>query len=65
MGGVISTTVSPTNTFRNSYNDAAKLFTPLLNQVQSIAGEVKRIEGLLEQNGAPFTPGRLPVWKAQ
>ncbi len=65
MGGVISTTVTPTNTFRNSYNDAAKQFTPLLNEVQLIASEVKRIEGLLEQNGAPYTPGRLPVWKAQ
>jgi hypothetical protein len=63
MGGVISTTVAPTNTFRNSYNDAAQLFTPLLKEIQSIADEVKRIEAILEQGGAPYTPGRLPVWK--
>lgn len=65
MGGVISTTVAPTNTSRNSYTDAARLFAPLLAEVQNISTEVKRIEGLLEQNGAPYTPGRLPVWKGE
>jgi hypothetical protein len=65
MGGVVSTTVAPTNTFRNSYADAAKEFAPILNEVQSITNEVIRLEILLEQKGAPYTPGRLPIWKAQ
>ena len=63
MGGIISTTVAPTTTFRNSYSDAAKQFAPLLIDVQSVSNEVKRLEEILEQNGAPYTPGRLPMWK--
>lgn len=65
MYGVVTTTTAPTNTFRSSYNDAARLFAPLLNEVKAVAGEVARLEALLEQNGAPYTPGRLPVWKQQ
>jgi len=65
MGGIISTTVAPTNTFLESYKDAAELFARLLNEVQSVANEIKRLEDLLEQNGAPYTPGRLPVWKGK
>jgi hypothetical protein len=46
-----------------SYTEAAKEFGPVYNEVKSIAGEVQRIEMLLEKSGAPYTPGRLPEWK--
>jgi hypothetical protein len=65
MGGVVSSTVAPTNTFLNSYKDAATQFAPLLNEVRQVSNEVKRLETLLEQNNAPYTPGRLPLWKSQ
>lgn len=63
MEGVVSTTASPTNTFLQSYKDAAQQFAPLLAEVQAVSNEVKRLETLLEQSGAPYTPGRLPVWE--
>lgn len=65
MNGLISTTSAPTTTFINSYNDASKQFAPVHAEVKAIAGEVSRIENLLEQSGAPYTPGRLPEWKGQ
>jgi photosystem II stability/assembly factor-like uncharacterized protein len=63
MSGLISTSSAPTTTFTTSYNDAVKEFTPVYNEVKSIAAEVQRIENLLERNKAPYTPGRLPEWK--
>jgi hypothetical protein len=63
LNGILSTTSAPTNTFITSYNEAAKEFGPVYNEVKSIAGEVQRIEMLLEKSGAPYTPGRLPDWK--
>jgi hypothetical protein len=63
MSGIISTSVAPTNTFVTSYNEAVKEFTPVYNEVRSIATEVTRIENLLEKNKAPYTPGRLPEWR--
>lgn len=65
MGGVISTTVAPTNTFLNSYNDASRQFAPLLTETKSVSDEIIKLENLLEQNNAPYTPGRFPVWKQQ
>ncbi|WP_345248579.1 WD40/YVTN/BNR-like repeat-containing protein [Nibrella saemangeumensis] len=65
MSNVVNTSTAPTNTFLSSYNDAARLFTPLLNEVKAVRGEVERLETLLEQHGAPYTPGRLPAWKLE
>lgn len=61
--GLISSTSAPTNTFINSYNVAATEFATLLAETKSVAEDVKKIEALLEQNGAPYTPGRIPDWK--
>lgn len=63
--GLISGTSAPTNTFINSYNVAATEFAILLAETKSVDEEVKKIEALLEQNGAPYTPGRIPDWKRQ
>ena len=65
MEGVITTTVAPTNTAINSYNVSAQQFAPILSEVKTVGEEVKRIENLLEKNGAPYTPGRIPEWKMQ
>jgi len=65
MEALISTTFPTTNTFMNSYNDAAKQFAPVFAEVKNIDAEVKRLEKMLEQNKAPYTPGRLPEWKQQ
>jgi hypothetical protein len=63
MEALISSTSAATTTFMNSYNDAAKQFAPVSAEVKNIDAEIKRLENLLEQNKAPYTPGRLPDWK--
>jgi photosystem II stability/assembly factor-like uncharacterized protein len=63
MSGLISTTTAPTTTFMTSYAEASKQFAPLLTEVKTVDNEVKKLEALLEQNGAPYTPGRMPEWK--
>ena len=65
MDGMLTTTAGATNTFINSYNDAAKEFEPILQEVKSIDGEIKKLDLLLETNNAPYTPGRLPDWKME
>ena len=65
MEALISTTSATTNTFMNSYNDAAREFAPVSAEVKNVNAEIKKLEALLEQNKAPYTPGRLPEWKQQ
>jgi hypothetical protein len=57
-------TSAPTQTQRDAYAIAADRFEPALARLKAIASEdVVRIEKRLEGLGAPYTPGRLPVWK--
>ena len=65
MEGVITTTQAPTNTSINSYIVSAQQFAPILGETKAVGEEVKRIENLLEKNGEPYTPGRVPEWKMQ
>ncbi|MDQ6843466.1 MAG: glycosyl hydrolase, partial [Bacteroidota bacterium] len=65
MNGMLSTTAGATNTFINSYTDAAKEFEPVLQEVKAIDTDVKKLDSLLEKNHAPYTPGRLPDWKME
>jgi phage-related tail protein len=64
IGSLWNTTAAPTQTQLNNYQIAAKQFTPVYNELKAIAEEVKRLESILEKNGAPYTPGRLPEWKS-
>ena len=63
MGYLISSTAAPTTTFMNSYNVAANEFEAILKEVRTIGTEVTKLENILDQNGAPYTPGRIPDWK--
>ncbi|MEP7168754.1 MAG: glycosyl hydrolase, partial [Bacteroidota bacterium] len=54
---------APTQTFMQSYETAAKIFTTVLPELKSIDGEIKKVETTLELNKAPYTPGRMPDWK--
>jgi photosystem II stability/assembly factor-like uncharacterized protein len=58
-----STTAAPTTTFTKSYDDAANKFDEVLVFLKSIDDEIKQIELILEEHGAPYTPGRFPEWK--
>ena len=62
-GALWNTTAAPTNTQISSYEIAAAEFTPVYNEIKAISVEIKKLEDMLEKNGAPYTPGRLPEWK--
>jgi photosystem II stability/assembly factor-like uncharacterized protein len=57
------TTAVPTTTFIKSYDDAAAKFDDVLAYLKSIDNEMKQIEQKLEEQGAPYTPGRFPEWR--
>ena len=54
---------APTQTFVQSYETAGRQFAPVLEELKKIDGDINKLEDLLEQNKAPYTPGRFPVWK--
>jgi len=55
-------TAAPTNTAIQSYEVAAGQFSKVLTELKAIDAEISAIESTLDQNKAPHTPGRLPVW---
>jgi len=57
-----STTSLPTTTFTQSYEIAAIQFGEVLMLLGEIEKDIKAVESMLEKSGAPYTPGRLPVW---
>lgn len=63
--GLISTTSMPTNTSINSYKVASTQFENVLAQIKQIESEINKIEVILEENKAPYTPGRMPDWKPE
>jgi photosystem II stability/assembly factor-like uncharacterized protein len=65
IGGLWSTTSAPSATYLRSYEVAAKEFAPLLAELKSVGNEIKTLNDLLEKSGAPYTPGRVPVWNEQ
>ncbi len=64
-GALWSTTSAPTQTQYRSYELAAKQFTPLLSELNAIGEEIRKVEDQLEKAGAPYTPGRKPVWNGK
>ncbi|MCP5092530.1 MAG: glycosyl hydrolase, partial [Gammaproteobacteria bacterium] len=51
--------------YKDSYDSAAREFATTLGGLQSISRDLDALETRLETLGAPWTPGRLPDWKAQ
>ncbi|MDH3268706.1 MAG: glycosyl hydrolase, partial [Ignavibacteria bacterium] len=62
-GALWNTTAAPTNTFITSYEIAAGKFDEISASLRSIDLNVKQVEDILEQYGAPYTPGRFPEWR--
>ena len=55
---------APTQSQRDAFQIVADEFPPILESIRIIVDQdVKKIEKKLEEIGAPYTPGRLPVWK--
>ena len=59
----MGSTSSITNTEKQGYEILAEEFPPVLNALKSIVEkEIPELEAELNKIGAPWTPGRLPVW---
>ena len=54
----------PTQSQRDAYQIVADDFGPILQKLKKLVEEdVKKIEKILDEIGAPYTPGRFPNWK--
>ncbi|MCU0305218.1 MAG: hypothetical protein MUC56_14295 [Thermoanaerobaculales bacterium] len=60
--GQLATTQGPTGTSRDGYRWAAAAFSEQLAALRSLEARLVSLEAALEAEGAPWTPGRLPVW---
>ena len=58
-----STTSYQTSTFERAYNEASINFGKVLASLALADKLIKNIEKSIEKEGAPYTPGRFPVWK--
>ena len=68
VGNIVSalwgSTAAPTGTQQRSYKVAAGKFTLVLDKLRAIVEtDLKQVESQAEALGAPWTPGRVPVWK--
>jgi hypothetical protein len=61
-----ATTQAPTATMHEAYAIAADEFTPVLASLRSLVDvDLKNLDDALEKAGAPYTPGRVPVWSRE
>ncbi len=64
--GEWSCTSAPTQTQRDQYRIAAQEFQPVLQQLTDLyTVKLKKLEDAMSAAGAPWTPGRVPVWKPE
>jgi len=56
---------APTQTFLNSFEIATTQFNTVLTALKDVDESIKKVEGILDQNNAPYTPGRMPNWKGK
>jgi len=57
-------TSDPTETMRRHLDIAGEQFAPLLSDLtQLVDSDLAAFEEMLEAAGAPYTPGRMPVWQ--
>ena len=57
------TTSGPTGTYRRAYDEACEDFGDVLANLEALDNRIRAVEDELEAAGAPYTPGRLPVWE--
>ena len=62
--GLWETSSAPTETMKQSYKITEELFAEVYPTIKKIGEtDIKVLEDKLEKAGAPYTPGRLPVWR--
>lgn len=63
VAGHWTTTSAPTETQRHMYDVAAAAFEPVLADLRRLVeADLADVERRAEAAGAPWTPGRVPVW---
>jgi len=62
MESLWSTTARPTGTFERAYAEARASFATVLAELRQAHERTRAVEDALERAGAPYTPGRMPVW---
>ncbi|UCH96780.1 MAG: glycosyl hydrolase [Candidatus Aminicenantes bacterium] len=64
MYGYSRSTSEPTQTMQDQYRITGEEFEPQLEKLrQLVEKDLKKLEAEVEAAGAPWTPGRIPVWK--
>jgi hypothetical protein len=58
-----STVAAPTATHRRNYQIASEELAEFLPRFRAFLEEQRKLEDDAEAAGAPWTPGRVPVWK--
>lgn len=58
-----TTTSGQTATFERAYEEAANGLKDILSALAVIDEAISQLEKALEAAGAPYTPGRMPVWE--
>jgi len=61
-----TSTASATGTNQEAYRIAAESFAGELERLRALVeGDLRRLEQAMESAGAPWTPGRVPVWQKE
>jgi hypothetical protein len=63
IGSLWSTTSGPTGTYERAYEEARAAFGKVLADLRAVHERTQAFEARLERAGAPYTPGRMPVWE--
>ena len=63
--GLWESTSAPTQTMQDAYDIAAEAFEPAYEELKAIVSEMQELEKKLEGYGAPYTPGRMPLWQRE
>lgn len=62
--GSSESSAPPTRTHRKALDIVSTHMPRVLGELRDLDAELEKIESLLEAMGAPWTPGRTPVWRA-
>jgi photosystem II stability/assembly factor-like uncharacterized protein len=63
IGSLWNTTSGPTGTYERAYQEAHDTFGAVLSELRDLHQRTQALEDQLERQGAPYTPGRMPVWE--
>lgn len=58
-----TSTSDATSTNKQSVTVVENQLSPILAAIDKVSLDIEKIERQLEADGAPYTPGRMPVWK--